>query len=284
MGAFVNRVGEVHNNIEIIEEIGNGWVKAKCLCCGQSDKFVKHALIMNISHCKNPQCINYKISQFKSHIGEIHNTLEIVEDSGGGVVTCQCVKCKQIYRLSKQFVLEDKARCKSCELRPNIQSHLGEIHRGLKIIQETGNKRVICRCENCGFEAEYIKQNIIRDRVVCKNCGVPNTTAINSVGKTFNNLQVLEELPEGKVKCKCIDCGAIGIYSKPTVTFSKVSCNACNIIDKYRNKQIREVVISKFAYTGRNKKRYYVCKCAICGEELPPMSREDMLEYRCQHE
>ncbi len=280
MGKHVNTVGEIHNNIQITEELGDGWVQANCLCCGQSYRYVKIALIRDKSICKNKECSNSRLPRFKDRVGEIHRNLKIVVDEGNDRVYCECIKCghKEYYR--KALVVRNIPICKVCELRANVVNRTGQIYGDLQIIEELGGKKVKCKCIKCGYEDTYYKHTVLGYGVHCRQCGKAKTTLIDMTGQTFNNLTIIKELGKQRVLCKCTDCSKEAIYIKSSVTNKKVRCKNCSLIEKYTGNIINNITVIKFAYTGRNNQRYYQCSCNNCGEELF-LTREEMLRHQC---
>ena len=202
---FINRVGEVHGELEIVNELGNDKVAAKCIKCGSIDNYYKSALIGNRVHCKHCD------SQFINRVGEIHNNIIIIEELGKSQVRAQCMECKHIDIYNKKALISNVLNCKKC--KAHFVNHVGEVHNNLKIIEELGKSQVKAQCLKCGCIDVYIKQQIIKNNVTCTRCGVSGFKNLRKIeGLTINNIEILKYSYRGRDKkfyytCKCNKCG-----------------------------------------------------------------------------
>lgn len=281
MGKYVNRVGEIHNNIKIMQELGYGYVSATCLVCNKNYRYTKISLARDVAVCKNKCCINSKPKHFKNRLGEVHRNLEIITDDGNDEVLCKCAKCGYEGIYKKTIVVNNKTRCRKCGKNKMIKDKTGRVYGTLEITKELGKKKVICKCTSCSAEEEYFKHNVVSGKQLCRQCGVPRTTFIDRVGETFRNLLVIEELGNKYVKCRCTDCGEEDDYLKGSVTRSTVTCRHCSLAEHYEGKIIKQVKVIDFAYTGRNKLRYFNCVCMECGEVLL-LNEKEIPKYKCE--
>ena len=152
---FVDRTGEIHKDLQIIQDIGGDKVTCRCIKCGKVGEYPKAKVVKNIPICIN--CgIPYRKELFTDRTGEIHKDLEILEELGKDDIKCRCIKCGHIDTYRKSNIVGARPSCKQCS-KYGLKSKLGEIHKGLQIIQELGNKKVMCKCINCGNIDEYLK-------------------------------------------------------------------------------------------------------------------------------
>ena len=90
MTAFINRLGEIYNDLQIIKELGGGRVSCKCLKCTHIDEYRKVTLPKAVTLCK--KCGKVNKAKIISRVEEIHIELEIIEDKGEGYVKCKLPK------------------------------------------------------------------------------------------------------------------------------------------------------------------------------------------------
>lgn len=87
------------------------------------------------------------MGNFIDRKGEIHGDCLIVQELGHKKVLAKCLKCNNIDEKVKSKIVAKSTRCKFCDDR--VRSRVGEIHRGLKIIEELGGRKVRCECTKC---------------------------------------------------------------------------------------------------------------------------------------
>ena len=271
--AMINKVGEIHRDLQILEELGGNKVRCKCIKCNHIDIYIKGALIKDKLICKN-------CGRNAGQIGEIHRGLQIIKDLGKNEVTCKCLKCGHTDSYTKGNLLADRLVCKNrCEI--NIRKdHTGEIHKSLLIVKELGKSIVLCKCINCGNTDEYTKNTVIQDRILCKNCGTNEVGKMKDrKGEIFRGLEILEELGNGAVKCKCAICGVIDNYGKQALINSKLICKNCKG-DRKKGKIISKLGeiyngLEIVAELGGGK---VSCKCTKC-EHTDIYSKSDLQQY-----
>jgi 5-methylcytosine-specific restriction endonuclease McrA len=95
---------------------------------------------------------------------------------------------------------------------------------------------------------------------------------IDSVGKTYNYLTVIEEFKGSKVKIRCV-CGVEKIRDKYSVTGGRLKSCGCKTINIRREKIIKDTIGRKFgrwtviAFDSIHNKRTYKWKCQCdCGK------------------
>ena len=272
MAKIIDRTGEIHKGLKITKELGSNKVLSTCTSCGTTETYSKGSVVRDAVVCK--KCTKSKL---KNREGEVYRDLKIVEDIGGNKVKCKCIKCNNTETYIKSRLVSNKLICKNCGsfIRDNKTS---EIHRNLKIIEELGGNKVLCKCIKCNHTAEYTKSEVIRDRTACKRCGVKIVRSRE--GETHRDLKVIEELGGCKVICKCTLCGHTDTYAKSKVVSDNVLCKKCGLYKNHVGKTINTIKITSLNYIGRNKKEYYNCRCTKCGEELI-LTREEIIKYTC---
>ena len=201
MANIINRLGEIHRNLRITEELGGGKVKCTCIKCNYASEYIKYGVINDKLTCKN--CV----TRIKDKTGEIHRELEIIEELGGKKIKCRCIKCGHIDDYYKYAVLKDVSLCNKCGIRIG-KNRLGEIYRGLKIIKELGGNKVKCECNICGHIDDYYKGPLTSNGVVCVECGTIN----RCIGKSINNIAIIAFAYKGRdenryYNCRCTKCG-----------------------------------------------------------------------------
>ena len=86
-------------------------------------------------------------------------------------------------------------------------------------------------------------------------------------GQIFNNLQIIKELPNNKVLCKCLLCGNSKILNRYKVrTGHTKSCGCLKYRDKYNLKGVKVglLTIIKKAENKKESPNEWICKCE-CG-------------------
>ena len=200
----VNKTGEIHRTLKIIEELGKGNVKCECLRCGHIDSYIKNRVTDARVNCK--QCTS-RIG--KDDTGKIYKNFEITKELGKGRVEAKCLKCEHPNNFNKYALQNEEAKCSNCGT--NIASdHTGEIYRDLKIIKELGKGQLLCKCLLCGREDNYYKHEIVSKKSGnCKHCGVNRGVKITE--KIIGNITILNREYTGRdgktyFKCKCNKC------------------------------------------------------------------------------
>ena len=254
-GNLINRTGEIYNNIQIIEELGEGKINCKCIKCNHIDKYFKN----NVVH-QNALCRNCGTKVRKNRIGEIHRDLKIIEEPGGNEVKCECVKCGYQDTYSKQALITNQLLCKNCN------NHKGKVYGDLQIMEQLQESKVKCNCKKCGHTDIYNKQMVIAYKTKCKECGFTGNMK-DKTGEVHRGLQIIKELGGSLVICKCIECGYEDEYNKHYVLNSKALCKQCkgdrpyNFIDKTGETYGTLKIIKEL---GNNK---VLCSCTICNNK-----------------
>ena len=270
MAMFIDRTGETHGQFQIVQELRAGEVLCECIKCGNIDKYNKANIVRLKVACNS--CGNKPVDK----TGEVYRDLQIVKELGKKMVSCRCIKCGHLDNYSKYHVTRNSALCKNCGTK-NISDRTGEIHGTLRIEKELRNNKVECVCLQCGYTDTYVKADLGRQTVLCKNCGTKYKDRSNEV---YNDLKIVEELGNHLVRCICTICGEKDIYNKDNIVHSKLTCRACGIGKNYRGKVINNVKLIDYAYKGRDGNNYYNCKCIKCGEGLI-LIREEIVKYIC---
>lgn len=207
--------------------------------------------------------------------GEIHGKLKIVGELGGGKVVAECIKCETPGVYFKTAVLRGEALCKNknCINSKNVRfiNRVGEVHGRLEIVKEIGKNKVEARCIKCKTPGVYEKKSVVNGISLCKNKECINsrrTQLINTVGKVYGKLKVIEEIRGGKVRAACIKCGTEDIYYKKAVLEKNAVCHNKNCENSMIGLVNREgekhgkLVITEEIGGGKVK-----AKCVLCGTE-----------------
>ena len=278
MGTFIDRTGQIHAAFQIIKELGNQKVLIKCRVCGSDREYRKAAVVEKRATCK--QCTISKNVRDKT--GETYGSLQITKELGKQLVRATCQKCGHEDTYRKKCVTEKETSCKKCRTAINFKDRVGEIHGTFRITKELYNHNVICECLTCGESSEYRKGDIVAQSKACNKCK-PFPNIKDRTGQTFGTFKVINELTKGKVIAQCLLCGYESNYTKFFIVDQSVSCKKCGLSTKFENKIINNIRIIELAYKGRDKNRYFNCKCNKCGEALV-LTREEIIEYTCKKE
>lgn len=284
MSNFKNRVGETIGNFTIMQELGKGKVAARCNTCGKEYEYNKSALVTCKLSCKNTYCVKAKKSELQNKIGQIINNLEIIEELGKGKVLASCLDCGTRGIYNKHALIHGVCACKNIKCvnhssKRNIINVEGKEFNGLRVTKELGKNKVLAYCNDCKKTKEYDKRNLIAGKSKCSNC---KARYRDRIGEVYNNLQVVSR--EGSnVTAKCIQCGQLDNYNSRALVVNRAWCKKCGLYAHYKNKVINNVTVLDFAYTGRNNKKYYKCKCNTCKEELL-LTHEEIIAYKCNKE
>ena len=332
MGAFIDRTGQVYGGLQIIKEAGGGLAICKCLNCGYTDKYVKSEVVRMKVACKNHcnkandktgqtfngikvvtelggskiigECIHcgnnteYKKgdivynqrkncgckagTNFKDKTGQTFKGIKIIEELGDNKVIGECLHCKSKNTYDKGSVVGNNYR--SCGCVVNLKDKTGQTLGDLKIITDNGSNIVTAVCIKCRHEDIYNKHYVIKGQTFCKKCHV---RAVSKVGSVYGTIEILKELGGGRIEAKCLKCEATNNYSKYDIMKNRIFCLNCKYGSLKSRKlltdtAIKNIVIIKFEYTGRDSQCYYSCTCAKCKEELI-LSYDEIFEYTCKN-
>ena len=267
---IINRTGEIFNKLQIIKELGKNKVICKCTDCGYEDEYTKGSVTLSMIHCKNCHIIVKE-----DFTGSLHRDLKILKELGERKVLCECIKCKYQEIYERYQVLKNNALCKNCGTK--IIDTTGKMFNGLKVIKELGNSTILCKCIKCGHEDNYNKQLVTKHNALCKGC---SSRLKYILGSVFGELEIIKELGSNKVNCRCTKCNTQDNYSKYYVIHKEIECKHCGLKRDYAGKIVNNITILELSYTGRDKNKYYNCKCNKCEEELI-LTREEIVKYSC---
>lgn len=296
MSAFIDRTGEIHRDLQITKELGGGMIEARCLICDRTEIYDKYRIINDLSRCKYTDCSNNG-NHIKDRVGETYNNMVITKEIGKAKVEVQCLVCGKSFIYCKSSVVSGHFQCKNmnCSNKNERQSRListvGEIHKGLKVTKEIGENKVEAQCLACGEIFTYLKKGIISDYALCRNKRCINSARSirkSRVGEVHNNLKITKELGEDRVEAQCVLCGHTEVYRKNTLTNKHRICAVCGVTGlptckKIEGLTLKNVIVIKYEYKGRNGQFYYTCKCIKCNEELI-LSYGDIFTYQCDKE
>ena len=110
MGVLIDRTGEIHNNIKIIEELGGNKVKGLCIKCGHIGRYTKQYCLNG-----NPTCKGCGLHRgIISKVGQTFNNLRVIKELGLQQLRCECITCGVIDDYCKSKVSKEKQSCKHC--------------------------------------------------------------------------------------------------------------------------------------------------------------------------
>lgn len=216
------------------------------------------------------------MSAFKSRVGNVYGTLTVVHDEPGKKFNGLCSDCGAVNSYWKASIKKGQ-KCLSCGVHGLVKSRLGELHGALKVTEDRGGQVMLCRCNLCGDKREYDKTSVWRHKVACENCQ-PSNRVKNRIGEVHGRLEVVEELGNARVACKCLDCGSTDDYHKYSLAHKGALCTSCKVRKRPPEPQVRDVY---FQYVGRNKIRYYSCFCKVCDERLL-LTGNEIYEHECE--
>lgn len=114
----------------------------------------------------------------------------------------------------------------------------------LNVINDSGGKKVLCRCLLCGTEKEVNRDSLLRGH--SKSCGClsrmiskKNATDLakrkDLTGKVFPGVQVLQKTDQKQgtqriYKCKCLHCGKIFFVNGSSLTSGATTSCGCERI------------------------------------------------------
>ncbi|MBP7211119.1 MAG: hypothetical protein KBA02_08000 [Paludibacteraceae bacterium] len=160
MSKLINRVGETYNNLQIVKELGNQKVLARCIICDEVKEYTKYRLVNSQSRCRNKNCSNC-VERFKSQgglidiLGRVYKGLEIIEDIGERKIKVKCIHCGTEATYDKIAIRMGNCGCKNKDCAYSITSTrikdlTGQIFGGIKVIEELGEKKILGECIHCG--------------------------------------------------------------------------------------------------------------------------------------
>ena len=167
-----NLIGKTFNFFTVIEELGNGRVKAKCVCgtVKELDKYQLKTGRVKSCGCKTAEL---KSEAFTNNlVGKTINDWTIVEELGAGLVNARCA-CGKTCKIQKASIINGTS--KSCGHSTNAFIDLtGKQFGNWIVLQELGYGRVKvqCQCKNKTIQVVQ-KQSLING--LTKSCGCQKT-------------------------------------------------------------------------------------------------------------
>ena len=270
-----DRTGEVFGNLEIIKELGGHKVIARCLLCKSEKPYIKDSLIKG----STKTCGCAFNPNFIDRTGQTFNNLQIIKELGNKKVIAKCLICLTEKELLKNSIVTGHTKSCGCVMGGLIDK-TGQIYANLQIIKELGNGKVTAKCLLCESKKDYRKSQILSGNSKHCGCGRGLSRIKNIAGQIYNNIEIIEELRENKVKGKCLKCGHTDTYTKNRFKQEYVACKNCGLVHNYKDRIIGDIIILDFAYIGRDKNKYYSCKCIKCNEKLI-LTSEEIVKYTC---
>lgn len=238
-------------------------------------------------------------------VGLVFGDWTILETLGKGKVLCRC-SCGTERVLYKKSLVSGVTKSCGCKRKENFRKSAIDDLTGARfgawvVTKELGNGYVECRCD-CGTIRKIHKPSLKSGATTSCGClsrakaASTNIENHSLVGKTFNDLTIIEELGGGLVKCRC-SCGNEYIGRKQSIKSGHTkSCGCKTYSFDYR---ARDRVGEKYGEweiieeLGNNRVR---CRCSCgterilrkdiivqgksksCGCKSTEMSRQTMLE------
>lgn len=226
------------NHWTIIQELGGGYVRAKCEC--GTIKELRKALIKN-GHSKSCGCLSGK--QNRDIVGQKINHWTIIEEVGEGKVLCQCdCAAGTIRELYKKAIYEGRSKSCGCASGRQKRDIVGQKINHWTVLEDMGSGKVKCQCD-CGAKTVKIlyKKAVYEGRT--KSCGCAkgyynniakqdnyytkvNNEALEKYKKMdFGEWEVLKFIQgKGKLLCRC-SCGTVKeVYVSHLVSGMSKSC------------------------------------------------------------
>ena len=204
-------VGEKYGEWEITENLGNGKVLCKC-SCGTIREVYKQALVNG----KTKSCGCKKLENKKnstSLAGQRFGEWEVVGMLGNGETLCRC-SCGLERKVKRDALINGKSKSCGCKSKGRDKKNLlnnysakGNTYGSLYVLEETGDGKLICKCD-CGSLKEYKKEHVISGKITSCGCmGEQGRSNWDLRGMTFGYWHVIDNSNDNKkVVCECI-CG-----------------------------------------------------------------------------
>ena len=259
--------------LEIVKELGENKVIARCTAHGHKEVYNKASLLNgSTKYCKVCKQKGYYIEQeHKSDtdlkVGDTKGTLTIISiSSDKQSIEVQCNKCgRKGTRKYNSFKYSENPKCKYCSDGSNFKSIKGQTIGKLNVIIDQGGGVVVARCTECGAVGEYNKSRLTTKGYKCICCDKKNSALYKSqVGKVFNGLLVLDEVEEdGGIMAvvECVDCQHKAKVSKGSLITLGQVCSKCK-------DEPKSGLCPKCKAHIRFKRNKSKCKCSHCGTEF----------------
>lgn len=145
----------------------------------------------------------------------------VIRDIGHGKLLCKC-DCGNIKEVNKYTVLHGKTL--SCGCVNKFKPLKGKTINYWYIEDDIDKDYALCRCI-CGKVKKVQKAHL--NNGSSKSCGcMTKGNIVDTVGNHYGFLTVVEELREGRIKCRCI-CGSIKEYNKYQVKNGLIKSCGC---------------------------------------------------------
>lgn len=236
MSNFIDRTGQIFNEIKVVQELGGQRVIGECIYCHSRKEYNKKSLVAG----RSSRCKCRSIPKYEDKTGQTFNGIKIVQELGKGRVIGECTHCKSHKEYDKYTVTRNQIYSCGCARKPQFIDRTNKIYGGIKVIKELDYDRVIGQCIYCNDIREYEKKRVVRGGVY--SCGCKRKGATNLVGQIFNGLQVTAELRDNKVKAKCIVCEHEDIYIKNALKSGDLACKNKECKNSLRKKRIKSTV------------------------------------------
>lgn len=301
---FLNEIGNINPNIEIIEKYKGckEKIEVKCLICGNVWRAAPSKLLIGRG-C--PKCGRKKAAEARRNsfdkvqkkLHEINPNIEITGEyvSVDNPIDCKCLKCGFIWKptLSNLYAGKGCPKCSGRYQRTHEEfvNELHDISPNIEVISTFINTstKVRCRCLECGYIWESVPSSLLRG-TGCRNCAVNRNTGTNRVHddvrvfiyspETFideiykdnknSTITLLDKYVNSttKIKCKCELCGYEWL-AIPYVLKKGTGCPQCNQrrkTDDYFRKQVRDNGF-EIDILGEYKGAHskIKCRCQNCG-------------------
>ena len=186
-----DKTGQTFNYLTIVQELGGGRIKCRCLKCGSLKEYNKSAVMLG----------NTKSCGCKAEVlNKTFNSLKVIEDLGYNKVKCKCLKCGSIKTFYKSRLLH--GTYKDCGCSTKIE---GTMHGNLKVVRRIDRFKLECKCIDCGIQSVYNRYIVMSDRngrFRCTNCNLLN----NYKNKVLGNVRILKLAYTGRNKKRYFDC------------------------------------------------------------------------------
>ena len=237
-------VGRVFGEWTIIETLGKGKVLCRCSCGTERVVYKKSLVIGATKSCGCKRTENFRRSVTDDLTGVRFGAWEVIKELGSGYVDCRC-DCGTVRRIHKPALKSGATTSCGCESRgkaasKNIENHslIGKTFNELTVIEELGGGLIRCKC-SCGNEYIGRKQSIKSGHT--KSCGCKTYSSEyrvdNKVGEVYGEWEIIEELGNNKVRCRC-SCGTERILRKDTVVQGRSRSCGCKSTEIFRQTMI----------------------------------------------
>lgn len=204
------------------------------------------------------------LSYFNERLKNLGSTVEIIDyEEYPDIVKCHCSQCNQTF-IANKLQISYREKCPVCTkkilivgynnlsaMRPDLVQYLVNKEDGEKYFPQS-NKKIKCKCPDCGFQKEILISKLTRQGFGCPNCSnITNQLVVgkNDILSQSKWMVSFLENPNDALKYTCNSNQRINfkcpycntVYNKAIYAVNRFGfhCNKCNDNISYPNKFAR---------------------------------------------